>query len=116
MAGGKDATEANLFPGRGSLRRVGLLEQFSDRNDWGERQKLSTAFAILGRQPEARAIPLFPDAVGHELSEAPDTPKSEPLLTVTPWRGSFRTVPPAPTRQFASGVSTGRSVLMQTSN
>ena len=68
------------------LRRVVMLEQLSDRNGWGERQELSTALAILGRQREAREIPLRPDAVGHELSDPPDTPDSDPPFVVTPWR------------------------------
>ena len=68
------------------LRRVVMLEQSSDRNGWGERQELSTALAILGRQREAREIPLRPDAVGHELSDPPDTPDSDPPFVVTPWR------------------------------
>ncbi len=68
------------------LRRVVMLEQSSDRNDWGERQELSTALAILGRQREARQIPLRADAVGHELSDPPDTPDSDLPFVVTPWR------------------------------
>ena len=66
-----------------------MLEQFSDRNGWGERQELSAALAILGRQREAREIPLRPDAVGHELSDPPDTPDSEPPFVVTPWRDAI---------------------------
>ena len=68
------------------LRRVVMLEQSSDRNGWGERQELSTVLAILGRQREAREIPLRPDAVGHELTDPPDTPDSNPPFVVTPWR------------------------------
>ncbi len=68
------------------LRRVVMLEQSSDRNDWGKRQELSTALAILGRQREAREIPLHPDEVGHELCDPPDTPDSDPPFVVTPWR------------------------------
>jgi hypothetical protein len=78
------AEEANSR--QGLLRRVVMLEQASDRNDWGERQELSTALAILGRQREARAIPLLPDEVGHELCGSPDTPDSDPPFVVTPWR------------------------------
>jgi len=68
------------------LRRVVMLEQSSDRNNWGERQELSTALAILGRQREAREIRLRTEAVGKELSDPPDTPDSDPLCVVTPWR------------------------------
>jgi hypothetical protein len=68
------------------LRRVVMLEQSADRNGWAERQELSTALAILGRQREAREIPTRPDAVGHELSDPPGAPDSGPQLTVTPWR------------------------------
>lgn len=68
------------------LRRVVMLEQSSDRDDWSERQELSTVLAILGRQREAREIPLQPDAVGHELSHPPDAPDSDPPFVVTPWR------------------------------
>ena len=68
------------------LRRVVMLEQSSDRNDWGERQELSTALAILGRQRDAREIPLRPEAVGQELSDPPDTSDSGPPFVVTPWR------------------------------
>jgi hypothetical protein len=68
------------------LRRIVMLEQSSDRNDWGERQELSTALAILGRQREAREIPLGPDAVGQEVSGPPDTPDSAPPFVVVPWR------------------------------
>jgi hypothetical protein len=68
------------------LRRVVMLEQTSDRNGWNERQELSTALAILGRQREAREIPLRPDAVGHELPDPPDPPDAEPPFVVTPWR------------------------------
>ncbi len=50
------------------------------------RQELSTILAILGRQREAREIPLQPDEVGHELCEPPDPPDSEPPFVVTPWR------------------------------
>jgi hypothetical protein len=71
---------------RALLRRVVLLKQSSDRNGWSERQELSTALAILGRQREAREIPLGPDAVGQELSDPPDTPDSAPPFVVTPWR------------------------------
>jgi hypothetical protein len=68
------------------LLRVVMLEYASDRNDWGERQELSTALAILGRQREARKIPLSPNEVGHELRNLPDTPDSSPPFVVTPWR------------------------------
>ncbi len=68
------------------LRRVVKLEQSSDRNDWGQRQALSTALAILGRQREAREIPLGRAAVGQELSNPPDIPDSDPPFAVTPWR------------------------------
>ncbi|MGO9919622.1 MAG: hypothetical protein ACLQIB_33625 [Isosphaeraceae bacterium] len=68
------------------LRRVVMLEQSSDRNDWGKRQELSTALAILGRQRDAREIPLRPEAVGQELSDPPDTSDSGPPFVVTPWR------------------------------
>jgi hypothetical protein len=71
------------------LRRVVMLEQSSDHNDWGERQELSTALAILGRQREAREIPLRPEAVGQELSDPPDTPDSDPPFVVTPWRDAI---------------------------
>ncbi|MDR3639474.1 MAG: hypothetical protein P4L84_37080 [Isosphaeraceae bacterium] len=68
------------------LRRVVMLEQSSDRIGWGERQELSTALAVLGRQQEARKIPLLPEAVGQEPSDAPD---SDPPLVVTPWRDAI---------------------------
>jgi hypothetical protein len=71
---------------QGLLRRVVMLEQSPDRNGWGERQELSTALAILGRQSEAREIPLSPDAVGHRLSDPPETIDSDPPFVVTPWR------------------------------
>ncbi|MGP0065150.1 MAG: hypothetical protein ACLQGP_16320 [Isosphaeraceae bacterium] len=71
------------------LQQVVMLEQSSDRNGWSERQELSAALAILGRQREAREIPLRPDAVGHELSDPPDTPDSEPPFVVTPWRDAI---------------------------
>src|SRR5262249_4188366 len=74
---------------RALLRRVVLLEQSSDRNDWGAHQELSTALAILGRQREARAIPLGPDAVGQAVSDPPETPDSDPPFAVTPWRGAM---------------------------
>ena len=68
------------------LRRVVMLEQSSDQNDWDERQELSTALTMLGRQREAREIPRRADAVGHELADPPDTPDSDPPYVVTPWR------------------------------
>jgi hypothetical protein len=71
------------------LARVVMLEQSADRNDWGARQELSTDLAILGRQREAREIPLFPDAVGNKLSDLPDKPDSEPPFVVTPWRDAI---------------------------
>jgi hypothetical protein len=71
------------------LRRVVELEYSADRNDWGQRQELSTALAILGRQREARTIPLQPDEVGHELCKVPDTPGSDPPYVVTPWRDAM---------------------------
>lgn len=71
------------------LRRVVMLEQSSDRNDRGERQELSTALAILGRQREAREISLRPEADGQEVSDPPDTPDSDPPFVVTPWRGAI---------------------------
>jgi hypothetical protein len=63
-----------------------MLEQSSDRNDWGRRQELSAALAILGRQREAREIPLLPDEVGRQLCDPPDTPDSDPPFVVTRWR------------------------------
>ncbi len=71
------------------LRRVVTLEQSSERNDWGERQELSTALAMLGRQREARKTPLHPNEVGHELCDPPDPPDSDPPFTVTPWKDSM---------------------------
>lgn len=71
------------------LHLVTMLEQSSDRNGWGERQDLSTALAILGRQREAREIPLQPNEVGHELSDLPDIPESKPPFVVTPWRDAM---------------------------
>ncbi len=68
------------------LHRVVMLEQSSDRNDWGDRQELSTLLAILGRQREAREIPLVPDEVGAKLADVPETPDSKPPFDVTPWR------------------------------
>jgi hypothetical protein len=68
------------------LRKVVTLERSPDRQDWGQRQELSTALAILGRQREARKIPLSHDEVGHELCDPPDTPESDPPFVVTPWR------------------------------
>ncbi len=68
------------------LRRVVTLEQSSDRNGWRERQELSTALAILGRQRESREIPLRPDAVAQELSHTVETPDEYPPFAVTPWR------------------------------
>lgn len=81
------AEEANST--QALLRRVVMLEQSSDRNGPSERQELSTALAILGRQREAREIPLRPDAVGHELFGPPDTPDSKPPFVVTPWRDAI---------------------------
>ena len=37
------------------LRRVVMLEQSSDRDDWGRRQELGTALAILARGPRIAA-------------------------------------------------------------
>ncbi|MGO9924316.1 MAG: hypothetical protein ACLQIB_57715, partial [Isosphaeraceae bacterium] len=78
---GEEAISLQVF-----LRRIVMLEQSSDRVDWGNRQELSTALAILGRQREAREIELCPDAVGQELSDPPDTLDSDPPFVVTPWR------------------------------
>lgn len=78
------AAEANS-PGA-LLRRVVSLEQSSDETAWGERQELSTALAALGRQREARAVALSPDAVGRELSDPPGEPDAKPPFAVTPWR------------------------------
>lgn len=50
---------------------------------------MSTALAILGRQREAREIPLQPNEVGHELSDLPDIPESKPPFVVTPWRDAM---------------------------
>ena len=63
-----------------------MLEQSRIEIGWGERQELSTVLAILGRQREAREIPLLPDDVGHELCDPPGTPDSDPPFVVTPWR------------------------------
>jgi hypothetical protein len=68
------------------LRRVVMLEQSPDRNSWGARQELSAALAILGRQREAREIPLRPEAVGRKLVDPPDARDSDPPFVVTPWR------------------------------
>src|SRR5436190_20222610 len=74
------------------LRRVILLEQSLAQSDsfaqgsWGQRQELSTALAILGRQREAREIPLSPDQIGQTLCETPDPTDSDPPFAVTPWR------------------------------
>ena len=68
------------------LHQVVMLEQSSDRNDWGDRQELSTLLAMLGRQREAREIALVPNEVGHELADLPETPDSIPPFDVTPWR------------------------------
>lgn len=68
------------------LQRVVMLEQSSGRIGWGERQELSTALAVLGRQREAHEIPLVPEAVGQKPSDTPDTPELDPPLVVSPWR------------------------------
>ncbi len=68
------------------LRRVVALEQSSDRLDWSERQELSTALAVLGRQREARAIPLLPEAGGQEPPDAPVARDPAPSLETIPWR------------------------------
>lgn len=71
------------------LAQVVMLEQSPGRNGSNERQDLSTALAILGRQREAREIPLNPNEVGHELSGPPDVPDSKPPFLVTPWRDAI---------------------------
>ena len=71
------------------LRRVVVLEQSAHRDRWGERQELSTLLAILGRQREAREIPLQPNEVGHVLSDLPDALDSKPPFVVTPWRDAM---------------------------
>jgi hypothetical protein len=68
------------------LQRVVMLERLSGRIGWDERQELSTALAILGRQREAREIPLLPADVGGELCDPPGRPNSDPPFAVTPWR------------------------------
>lgn len=71
---------------RGLMRRVVLLEQAADRDNWAERQELSTALAILGRPREARQIPTRPDAVLQDLVDPSDASDSPPTLVATPWR------------------------------
>ncbi|SIN76325.1 hypothetical protein SAMN05444166_0705 [Singulisphaera sp. GP187] len=71
------------------LRRVVMLEQSSGRIGWGERQELSTTLAVLGRQREAREIPLLPEAVGQKPSDTPDTPDLVQPFVVTPWRDAM---------------------------
>jgi hypothetical protein len=71
------------------LRRVVMLELSSDRISWIERQELSTALAILGRQGEAREILRLPDALGEEPSIAPGTTEPDPELVATPWRAAI---------------------------
>ncbi|WP_165073738.1 hypothetical protein [Paludisphaera rhizosphaerae] len=71
---------------RGLMRRIVLLEQAADRNDWAERQELSTSLAILGRPREAREIPTRPDAVLQDLVDPSDVSDSPPTLVATPWR------------------------------
>ena len=71
------------------LRRVVVLEQSSNRIGWGDRQELSTTLAVLGRQREAREIPLLPEAIGRNLSDMPDTPDLGPPFVVTPWRDAI---------------------------
>jgi hypothetical protein len=66
-----------------------VLEQYSDRKGSSERQRLSTALAILGRQREAREIPLHPNEVGHELSDSPDAADKKPPFAVMPWRDAI---------------------------
>src|SRR5207248_2163520 len=68
------------------LHRVVLLEQSSDRNDWGQRQELSTALAILGRQREARELPHHPNEVGQRPCDPPETPDADSPFVVTQWR------------------------------
>ncbi len=68
------------------LHRVVLLEQSSDRSDWGDRQELSTLLAMLGRQREAREMPLVPNEIGAKLADVPGTPDSKPPFDVMPWR------------------------------
>jgi hypothetical protein len=86
----RSADEANSP--QALLGRVVILEQSADRNGWGERQELSTALAFLGRQREAREIPLRPDAVGHTLSVPPEIAVSTPPFVVTPWRVAIKTI------------------------
>lgn len=69
------------------LRHVVELEKSSETDNWGERQQLSTALAMLGRPREARQIATLPNAVGHDLMVPPQTPlDSAPPFAVTPWR------------------------------
>ncbi len=71
------------------MQRVVMLEQSANLTNWGERQELSTALAILGCQREAREIPLGPDAVGSTLCEPPAAVDSPSSITALPWRDAI---------------------------
>lgn len=71
------------------LRRVVMLEQSSDRIGWGERQELSTALAVLGRQREAREIPLLPEAGGQAPADTALGRDLDSPLAAIPWRDAM---------------------------
>lgn len=68
------------------LWRVVALEHSPDRIGRSERQELSAALAVLGRQREARAIPLLPAAGGQEPLHTPVARDPDPPLAAIPWR------------------------------
>ena len=71
------------------LQHVVLLEQSAGRNSWAERQELSTALTMLGRQREARQIPLVPNATGHHLFDPGERAAARGASGAVPWRSAL---------------------------